>query len=81
MGLAPEVYRSTYMGVYEWQEEHSGGERPVYKLQDNDDAYNDDAYLYYCDSEGQWWVSDKEHIPWTQGVGIHESNRQSSDAR
>ena len=42
MGLAPEMNFSTYMGVYEWQEEHSGGERPVYKFKDDDDAY-----LYY----------------------------------
>ena len=57
MGIAPELYRATFMGVYEWQEEHSGGERPVYKLQ----GY-DDAYLYYCDSAGQWIVSDKESM-------------------
>ena len=41
------------MGMYEWQEEHSGGGRPVYKLQDGD------VYLYYCDSAGEWWVSGK----------------------
>jgi len=57
MGLAPEVYRSIYMGVYEWQEEHSGGKRPVYKMQDDDDVY-----LYYCDSTGQWLVSSKESM-------------------
>ena len=47
MGLAPEVFGSDLMGVYEWQEEHSGGERPVYKFKDDDNVY-----LYYCDSEG-----------------------------
>ena len=35
------------MRLYEWQEGHSGGERPVYKLKDDDDYY-----LYYCDSKG-----------------------------
>ena len=49
MGLAPETYPSQLMGVYEWQEEHSGGERPVYKLKDDDDCY-----LYYCDSKDEW---------------------------
>ena len=57
MGLASETFPSHLMGAYEWQKEHSGGERPVYKLQDNDNAY-----LYYCDSEGEWIVSTKENM-------------------
>ena len=39
MGLAPEVFRSNKMGVYEWQKEHSGRERPVYKFKDDDNVY------------------------------------------
>ena len=65
MGLAPEVYLADNMGVYEWQEEHSGGERPVYKLQD-DDA----LYLYYCDSEDEWWVSGKENMLGREAAGM-----------
>ena len=64
MGLAPDVYPSHMMGVYEWHEEHSGGERPVYKLKD------DDVYLYYCDSEGEWWISDKESMLGRKAQGM-----------
>ena len=59
MGLAPEIYGSNLMGVYEWQEEHSGGDRPVYKLQDD---FHIALYLYYCDTENEWWVSGKENM-------------------
>ena len=65
MGLAPEVFRSNNMGVYEWQEEHSGGERPVYKLKDGDKVY-----LYYCDSKGQWLVSNKDNMLGRKASGI-----------
>ena len=63
MGLAPGTYPFNAMGVYEWQEEHSGGERPVYKLKDDDDCY-----LYYCDSIARSMVCFKrqrDHA-WTQ---------------
>ena len=74
MGLALEAYRSNLMGVYEWQEEHSGGERPVYKLKDHDRYY-----LYYCDSKGKWLVGQKKNMDARQRT--HESSGQSSDAR
>ena len=66
MGLAPEVYGSSLMGVYEWQEEHSGGERPVYKLKDDDD----DSYLFYCDSEGAWIVGEEESMLGRKAEGL-----------
>ena len=65
MGLAPETCPSYLMGVYEWQEEHSGGERPVYKLKDHDDVY-----LYYCDSTGQWYVGTKENMLGRKAQGM-----------
>ena len=65
IGLAPETFSSQYMGVYEWQEEHSGGERPVYKLKDDDDIY-----LYYYDSEGKWIVANKDKMLGRKGVGV-----------
>ena len=66
MGLASQTYPSHLMGVYEWHEEHSGGERPVYKLQDDDDY----LYLYYCNSEGEWWVGDKESMLGRKAIGM-----------
>ena len=65
MGLASETHQSLLMGVYEWQEEHSGGERPVYKLKDDDTIY-----LYYCDSEGMWIVGVKEAMLGRKAEGM-----------
>ena len=65
MGLAPEVYRSNCMGIYEWQEEHSGGERPAYKLKDSDRYY-----LFNSDSDGQWYVGSKENMLGRKARGV-----------
>ena len=65
MGLASETYQSHLMGLYEWQEEHSGGERPVYKLKDDDNVC-----FYYCDSTGAWVVGDKEDMLGRKAEGM-----------